>query len=357
MQFANLANTDLSVSRLCFGCWGLIEDAHWGSRNENDSEQAILAAIDNGINFFDTATVYGNGASETLLGRVFAEHNLRNKTIIASKTPPDRMRPDEIQAECEASLKRLQTDYLDLYQTHWTNRDVPLEDSWGALLRLQEQGKVRHVGVCNMGLGDMQTVNTVKPPVTNQLSYNLLWRMIESRILPECRRHQIGVLVYSPLMHGILADKYKTADEVPDGRARSRHFSSQRAQTRHTENGCEDQTFAAVGAIRSICGELNREMAEVALAWILQQPGVVSVIAGASNAGQLQKNVNAIKSTISDDAIAALNAATAELQHALGENPDMWDGGENSRYRKKGCPNIKAMTQPFHAVAVRHRRL
>lgn len=333
MKYNTLPDTDLSVSQLCFGCWGIIPDAHWGERNEQDSIDAILGAVDAGINFFDTATVYGDGASEELLGRVFAENNLRHKTVITSKVPPNRMKPDEIQAECEASLKRLQTDYLDLYQTHWTSRDVPLEDSWGAILRLQEQGKVRHAGVCNMGLEDLDHASKLRKPITNQLPYNVMWRMIEAEILPQCVKDEIGVLVYTPLMHGILADKYQNASDVPDGRARSRHFSGERSQARHGEAGCEEETFATLDKIRDICAELNREMAEVALAWILQQPGIVSVIAGASNAQQLQKNVRAVETPISTETISQLNDATAELKQKLGANPDMWDGGENSRYR------------------------
>jgi aryl-alcohol dehydrogenase-like predicted oxidoreductase len=333
MKYNTLPNTDLTVSKLCFGCWGIIPDFHWGERDQQDSVKAILATVDAGINFFDTAPVYGDGASETLLGTVFADHKLRDKTIIASKVPPNSMKPDQIQTECEASLKRLQTDYLDLYQTHWTSRDVPLADSWGAMLRLQEQGKVRHIGVCNMGLEDLQAVSDLQKPVTNQLPFNLMWRMIEAEILPHCIQQDIGVLVYTPLMHGILADKYQSAADVPDGRARSRHFNGERPMARHGEPGAEVETFAALDAIRDICVGLNREMADVALAWIMQQAGIVSVITGASNADQLRKNVNAVESPLSDDVLQKLDAATTKLKTVLGSNPDMWDGGENSRYR------------------------
>ena len=332
MQVQTLPGTELSVSRLCFGCWGIIEDAHWGERNQRDSERTLLAAAESGINFFDTATMYGNGASETLMGRVFSEAGLRDKLVIASKTPPHRMRPDEIIAECEASLQRLQTDYLDLYQTHWTNPEVPIAESWGALQRLQEQGKIRYAGVCNLGVGDLSRVTAVQTPVTNQLPYNLLWRMIEAEILPQCRTHNIGVLVYSPLMHGILADKYRTADEVPDGRARSRHFSSKRQLTRHGEAGQEAATFAALDRIRDIAAECNRHMADISLAWALQQPGIVSVIAGASNPDQLKRNLQSLESPLSEEFLRALNDATEELMTALGPNPDMWDAGDNGRY-------------------------
>lgn len=293
----------------------------------------MLAAVDSGVNFFDTAPMYGDGASESLLGKFVAENSLREKVVIASKIRPGNMRPDQVLVECEESLHRLQTDYLDLYQTHWTSREVPAAETWGAMQRLQEQGKVRHIGVCNMGLQDLADVTPLQMPLTNQLPYNLLWRMIESEILPHCLQQEIGVLVYSPLMHGILADNYQRAADVPDGRARSRHFSSARPQTRHGEQGCETETFAALDRIREIARSAARPMAEVALAWTIGQPGVASVIAGARNADQVRDNIGFLRNPLSDDVVRKLNMATHALKETLGSNPDMWDGGGNSRYR------------------------
>ena len=333
MKYHSFPNTDLSVSQLCFGCWGIASDFHWGDRIQEESVGAILAAVDHGINFFDTAPLYGDGSSESLMGRVFAEHGLREKVIIASKVRPDKMRPEQIYEECSQSLQRLQTDYIDLYQTHWTPRDVPLGETWNAMQRLQQEGKVRHIGVCNMGLEDLAEVIPPHKPLTNQLPYNLLWRMIEPDILPRCQNEQIGVLAYSPLMHGLLADNYQSAAEVPDGRARSRHFNTERPLARHGEPGCEQETFAALERIREIAKRLGRAMAEVALSWTIQQPGVVSVIAGARNAEQLQANIHGMDSTLSTEIVAQLNDATDRLKIALGANPDMWDGEPNSRYR------------------------
>ena len=333
MKYHQFPGTDLSVSRLCFGCWGITGDLHWGDRVEEESVSAMLAAVDFGVNFFDTAPMYADGASESLLGKVLAENGLRQKTIVASKIRPDKMTASDIKSECEDSLKRLQTDYLDLYQTHWTNRSVPLAETWGAMQELQQQGKVRHIGVCNMGVGDLTEVSAVQKPLANQLPYNLLWRMIETDIQPLCVKDDIGILVYSPLLHGMLADKYQTAADVPDGRARSRHFSSDRPHTRHGEAGCEDETFAALDRIRSIAADVGRSMADVSLAWLIQQPGIASVIAGARNAQQVQSNISFLEQPLSNDVVERLNAATQELKSTLGSNPDMWDGGDNSRYR------------------------
>lgn len=332
MKFHTFPGTDLSVSQLCFGCWGITTDFHWGTRVEEESIQAMLSAVDAGINFFDTAPVYGDGASETLLGKVLKENDLRDQVVIASKVRPDMMRPSDVKLDCEASLARLQTDHLDLYQTHWTSPDVPIAETWGALCELQQAGKVRHIGVCNAGVGDMGDVLAKQNPLTNQLPYNLIARMIEFEIQPKCVQNEIGILVYSPLMHGMLADKYKTAADVPDGRARSRHFTTARPLARHGEPGCEAETFAALDRIRDIAAGAGRTMAEISLAWTLAKPGVVSVIAGARNQDQLQQNVRFIESELAAETITQLDAATDQLKQALGSNPDLWDGGENSRY-------------------------
>lgn len=333
MKKIKLPRTDLEVSQLCFGCWGVASDFHWGDRVEDESIQAMLSAIDAGVNFFDTAPVYGDGASETLLGKVLSKHNLRDQVVVASKVPPAKMKPAEVIAECEASLQRLQTDRIDLYQTHWGNKETPLTASWEAMIKLQEQGKVRHIGVCNAGTGDLSDISTIAPPVTNQLPYNLIWRMIEATILPKCRDENVGVLVYSPLMHGMLAGNYAQSSDVPDGRARSRHFTTERPLARHGEPGCEAETFAALAKIAEVAEGLGRTMADVALVWTIQQDGISSVIAGAKNETQLRENVRCIDSPFPNDVINALNGATDELLRALGPNPDMWDGGENSRYR------------------------
>jgi len=331
MEMIQLPNSDLVVSRFCFGCWGIVGDFHWGDRDPGQSIAAIKAALDAGVNFFDTAAAYSDGESERLLGKALAGR--RQQVVIASKPPPDMMKPHQIPVACEQALERLGTDYIDLFQTHWTSPETPPADSWEAMLKLKQQGKVRHVGVCNMGVGDLEAVCPLESPVTDQVPYSLLWRTVEHGILPQCRENGIGVLAYSPLMHGLLAGKYQASDDVPDGRARSRHFSSDRSMTRHGEPGCERETFAAIEAIGEISNGLGRSMADVALAWCVQQPGVSCVIAGASTPEQVTQNITTFEKPIPGEAIRRLNDATEPLRLALGSNPDMWEGTEKSRYR------------------------
>jgi myo-inositol catabolism protein IolS len=331
MKTITLPGTDLTVSQLVFGCWGVTSDFHWGARDEAESVAAIHAALDAGVNCFDTAAAYGDGNSERLLGKALS--GKRDQVVIASKATPGDMDPKRIPEACEETLQRLGADYLDLYQTHWANPDFPLADSWGALVKLKEQGKVRHIGVCNAGVGHMAEVCAVARPVSNQLPYNLLWRMIEHEILPKCRQQNLPVLVYSPLMHGLLSGKYRSAADVPDGMARSRHFNAERKLARHGEPGCEEETFTAIASIDEICRSLGLPMAEVALNWVAQQPGVTCVIAGARNPEQLTQNVATLDNPLPEDALKQLSEATDALNRALGPNPDMWDGGANSRFR------------------------
>jgi len=332
MKYVRLPNSDIDVSVVAMGCWALAGDMTWGPQDEGVATDAVRTALDVGINFFDTAEMYGEGLSEQRLGKALAGR--RDRAVIASKFNPQHMAPDQVAATCHRSLKYLRTDYIDLYQIHWPSRTVPLADTWAAMEKLQSQGKIRALGVCNFGTGDLGDMSAIGQPVTNQLPYSLLVRAIEYEILPECIRQKLGVLCYSPLAISLLTGKYASAGEVPPGRARTRHFSPDRClETRHGEPGCEQQTFAALDRIRKICDGLGRTMTEVALAWLLHQPGVRSVLAGIRNPDQAQKNAAAAELALSDDVLTALAEATDPVKQALGSNPDVWETQSRSRFR------------------------
>ena len=331
MQYTTLPNTDIEVSRVAMGCWALAGDATWGPQDESDAIAGIHAALDGGITLFDTAEMYGAGIAERILGRAFRDR--RHRAVIATKFGPENNAPADLAAALERSLVHIGTDYVDLYQVHWPSRTVPLEDTWSALERLRQQGKVRCVGVCNFGPGDLADLLALGRPVTDQLPYNLLWRAIEHRIRPACIAHHIGLLCYSPLAISLLAGKYASADQVPPGRARSRHFATDRPQARHGEPGCEAETFAALGRIRQIAEQLGHTMSDVALAWLLHQPGVTSVLSGIRNPKQARQNAAVAELVLSKDTLAELDAATRPVKEALGPNPDMWQGADDSRFR------------------------
>ncbi len=250
MEHRQLGRTEIQVSPICLGTWEFAGDFMWGERPESDHAATIHAALAAGVNFFDTAEMYGDGKSEEILGRALAGR--RHEAVIASKVMDHHLAPADLTQACEDSLRRLQTDYIDLYQIHWPSRTIPLADSMEALLRLRAAGKIRAIGVSNFGTLDLDDLFALGRAESNQLAYSLLARAVEYEIQPKCVAHDMSILCYSPLMHGILAGKFATADDVPVERARTRHFSQAREMTVHSEPGCEAETFAALDGIRRV---------------------------------------------------------------------------------------------------------
>jgi len=329
MEYKQLGQTELMVSVVALGCWGLISDWNWGEQDRSDSIATVHAALDAGINFFDTAEAYGDGESEVILGQTLA--GVRHEVVIASKVSPNHLSTAEVRSACEGSLRRLKTDYIDLYQIHWPNRDLPISETMETLERLQQQGKIRAIGVCNFGAKDLSDLLTVGQTQSNQLPYSLLWRAIEFEVQPECLENNIGILAYSPLMQGLLSGKFASADEVPEGRARTRHFSKERPLARHSDPGCERETFAAIEEIRRISCEVEQPMAQVALAWLLYQPGVTAVLAGARRPEQIKQNAQATAVTLSAEVVTSLSEVTEAVKQKLGPNLDLWQTVSRAR--------------------------
>jgi myo-inositol catabolism protein IolS len=329
MEYRKLGRTDIEVSVVAMGCWALAGGRTWGPQVESDSMAAIRAALDVGVTLFDTAEGYGAGESERVLGQALGGH--RHDVVIATKASRANLSGDEVQRACERSLKHLQTDYIDLYQVHWPSRTVPLEETMAALGRLKEQGKVRAIGVCNFGVKDLDDLFEIGWAEANQVPYSLLWRAIEYEIQPKCVEKGMGILCYSSLAMGLLTGKFSSPDDVPEGRARLRFFSGDRPLARHGEPGCETEAFAAIEALRRVCDGLGEPMAAVAVAWLLHQPGVTSVIAGARRAGQIEQTARAADLVLSPEIVDRLTEATDEVKRAVGSNPDMWQS--ESRFR------------------------
>ncbi len=330
MNYRTLPNTDLRVSEIAFGAWGIVGDAHWGPQDEKDAIAALQTAYEMGINFFDTAEAYGDGASEHLIDRALAD--VRDKIIIATKLKPEDFAYQDVKKACEQRLKALQTEQIDLLQLHWPNHNVPLQETIRALEDLLKEGKIRAFGVSNFGVGDLHESLLVSGAIaTNQLPYSLLWRAIEYEILPLCHQKNVAILCYSPLMQGLLTGKFATPDEVPDGRARSRHFSKNRPKSRHQEEGAESVTFDTLNAIQKIAQRLDIPMGQLSVAWLLGQPNIGSVIVGGRNAAQVRDNAMAAHVKLSSETMSELNKVTAQLKAQLGPNPDLWQS--ESRYR------------------------
>jgi len=322
-----LGRSGIAVSTVSMGCWAFAGDWRWGPQDDEDSILAVRTALDLGINLFDTAEDYGR--SEVIVGRALAGR--RHEAVIATKANPSHVGRDSLQLACEQSLQRLGTDYIDLYQLHWPSRTVPLAETMEGLERLREQGKVRAIGVSNFGVQDLSDLLALGRCEADQLPYNLLCRAIEFGTRSKCVEEEIGILCYMPLFQGILAGKFASADEVPEARTRTRHFSGARPRSRHGEAGCEAETFAAVDRIRHISERIGEPMARVAIAWLLQQPGVTSVLAGARNPEQVRWNVESAGLELAPELTLELTAATEEVKQKLGPNADYWQSESRCR--------------------------
>jgi aryl-alcohol dehydrogenase-like predicted oxidoreductase len=330
MHYLKLGQTELTVSRIAMGCWAFAGGSNWGQQEVSQSIATVHTALDLGINFFDTAEGYqGDDSSEAVLGQALV--GKRAQAIIATKVSGANLAGPDLTQACERSLRQLKTDYIDLYQLHWPNRQVPLAETVETLERLRQQGKIRLFGVSNFGVQDLADFLTLARCETNQLPYSLLWRAIEYRIRQSCQEAGVSILCYSPLMQGLLSGKFASADDFPQGRARTRHFSSRRLDARHGEAGCEAEVFTALEAIRAICAKIEQPMPQVALAWLLHQPGVTSVIAGARTPEHVKQTAQAVNLQLSSEIIGELNEATVEVKEKLGQNPDMWQSV--SRFR------------------------
>lgn len=266
------------VSRICFGCWQQ-SPKFWGDVDQQAWEKAVVGAPEYGVNFIDTADAYGDGYAESRLGEVFTRHHLRDQYLIATKfywnfTDPERRFPDTrhdyILQECEASLKRLQTDHIDLYQIHAWDAIIRPEEVAAAFGRLKREGKVRWFGVSNWNSDQMQMLQKYFPIESLQPQYNLMARNVEERELPYCLSNRIGVIPYSPLYRGLLSGKYAPDHVFPDARAGQKYFSGEPFQ----------KILDGLSGLEPIAQKYGLTIPQLSIAWLLTHPAVTSTIVG-----------------------------------------------------------------------------
>lgn len=330
MKYRKLGKTNIKVSTVSFGCWAIIGGFNWGHQEKKDSLNALSAAYDSGINFFDTAESYGDGYSEQLIAEALGKK--RDQIIIASKASPPHFTREKLRQACERSLRYLRTDYLDLYQLHWPNWDVSLEETLETLEQLKEEGKIRAFGVSNFGPQDLkECLQTDFEICSNQMAYSLLFRAAEYEVLSLCKDHHISILCYSPIMQGLLTGKFNSIEEIPEDRQRTRHFSRSRAEARHNEEGAEKETMEAVAQIRKFSEDVEISMTSLSIAWLLSQPSVTTAIVGGRNASQVKENARAGDVELAPEIKERLSQATEELKKKLGRNLDMWESSSRIR--------------------------
>ena len=322
MQRIKLGRSDLDVSRICFGTWQLSGD--WGSLDEQENVAAMQRALDLGINFFDTAQAYGFGASEQLVHKALGDElrSRRDEIVLATKgglrmTDDGLERdssPDWLRRGVEDSLGYLGVDHIDLYQLHWPDPHTPAEETAGALAELVREGKIRHIGASNFDveqireLEDGITVETLQPP------YHLFRRDIEQGVLPYCREHEIGVLVYGPLAHGLLSGRFDrdTQLDEDDWRASSKLFQGENFE----------RNLEVVDDLGRFARERGHTVAQVAVAWTLAQPGVHVAIVGARRPDHIEGTAPAADIELSDEDLERIDSIMEGAVSVAGPTPE-----------------------------------
>jgi 1-deoxyxylulose-5-phosphate synthase len=308
VNYRKLGTSDLEVSEISLGSWL----TYSGGVERAQSEACVKAAFEAGINFFDTANVYGRGAAETLLGEVLAGYE-RSSYVLATKvyfpmSDTDRgLSAAQIHKQIDASLQRLQTDYVDLYQCHRFDERAPLEETMGALTEVVAAGKARHIGFSEWTAGQIAAsleLPAVERWVSSQPQYSMLWRVPEAEVIPLCEREGISQIVWSPLGQGVLTGKYAPGSPPPeDSRAASDEMNT------FMDRLLDDRVLEAVQRLVPVAEGAGLTMAQLALAWVLRQPNVASAIVGASRPEQVHANASASGVTLSEDTLAAIDEA------------------------------------------------
>lgn len=350
MDLRKCGRSDLALSAVGLGCWSFGGGVYWGDCRQSDADAVVRRSLELGINYFDTAEAYNDGRSEESLG--MALRGLpRDKVVVGTKVSPSNCYAGTLPAHCEASLRRLGLDYIDIYMIHWpihphsirhfTDDPTVLvnpptaEEALAALTDLKRQGKIRHIGVSNFAASRLDEALAVYPGIlVNELPYSLLTRAIELESLPQCRKLGIGVISYMTLLQGLLTDRYPTLDDVPPYQRRTRHFHHTRCElTRHGEAGAEAETLAALAAIRRMATECGMTMAELATKWALAGQGISCCLIGARSVRKLEENVRAAAAPLPPDVIDRLNHSTRPLLDKLGNSFDYYESFENNRTR------------------------
>ncbi len=315
MQTRQLGNSDLHITPLGIGAWAMGGSGwafSWGAQDDNESIGAIHAALDKGINWIDTAAVYGLGHSEEVVGR--AIKGRANRPYIFSKCErrwgADRviyksLKRASILEECENSLKRLGVDTIDLYQIHWAEPDEDVEEGWAACAELQKAGKVRWIGVCNFNASQMARAQAIAPITSLQPPYNILSPEIEAEALPYCGANNIGVIAYSPMKSGLLtgAMSRERVAAMPEDDFRRRTPNYQEPLLTRNLNLAE--------LLRGIGARHGRTTGEVAIAWTLRRPEVTGAIVGMRSPAQVDGVIGAADFRLSEGEVAEISAFMA----------------------------------------------
>lgn len=323
MILRKLGNSEYMVSPISIGCWSFGGGSYWGEQSQKDVDEVVNEALDRGVNLFDTAESYNDGASEISLGK--AVKGRRQEAVIVTKQMIHPEQDDTI-SRLDESLKRLNTDYIDILMVHWPIDDKrAMERVFRRCEKLVESGKVRALGVSNFGVEQMKFMSDCGfTPCVNELHYNIASRAIDKKIRQVCIEKGMGIITYVSLQQGVLTGKYETLDDIPPKHARYRHFTVARSKglNNHEGAGAEKELEDLLREMHIICAETGLTMTELSLGWALRQPGITSAIVGCRNIQQLRDNVKALDVIISDELNDRLLQVSTPLMNKLGDSPD-----------------------------------
>ena len=310
MELRTLGNTGYEITPIGFGAWAIGGNGYkfgWGPQDDEDSIATIHKALDAGINWIDTAAVYGLGHSEEVVGR--ALKGIPQKPYVFTKGARvwdetgnifDDQSPDGVRRQVEASLRRLQVETIDLYQFHWPRPDEQLEDGWRTLLALQQQGKIRHIAVSNYSVAQMERLLKIAPISSLQPPYSIIRPDVEHEILPFCQQHNIGVIVYAPMQSGLLTGAMtpERAKNLPDDDWRKNNPQYQEPRL--------SRNLGIADLLTEIGKPHGRTTGEVAIAWTLRRPEVTAAIVGARHPRQIDGIIGAMDFRLSDAEIGQI---------------------------------------------------
>ncbi len=318
---------DLEFSAIGFGCWGISGGDVWNDTTDENSIRAVQKAVELGVNFFDVAPVYGLGHAEEVLGQ--ALKGRRQEVLIASKcglvwddqkNVTNNLTAASINSEIEDSLRRLQTDYIDIYQIHWPDPETPIEETMEALAKLKTSGKIRHIGVTNFSLDLANQAMAVAPIVSHQGLYNMLERnptsyhnipltyRVEDEIFPHCREHGLAFFPYSPLFQGLLTGKFQATNNFDEQDVRSANPNLVGDKFR--------QYFEIAERLNAFAQEIGKPLNQVALNWLINQEAVTSIISGAQTVEHVEQNVGSVTWVLTEDMMQQIAGIISPYQEA-----------------------------------------
>ncbi|HIK44966.1 MAG TPA: aldo/keto reductase [Leptolyngbyaceae cyanobacterium M65_K2018_010] len=320
MQTRQLGRTTMAITPIIFGTWQAGKKG-WVDIDDDTVIRAMQAALEAGITTFDTAEIYGDGYAEEMVGKALA--GKRDRVVLATKVFANHLKAAQVIDACEASLRRLQTDVIDLYQIHWPSGSfgsevVPIGETMGALNQLKDAGKIRAIGVSNFSRSQLEeaaqygSIDSLQPP------YSLFWRGVETDLLPYCVQHNLTVLAYSSLAQGLLTGKFGPGHRFPAADVRSKNKLFQPP--------LYDQAQAALSQLKPIADRYKTCLGNLALAWLIAQPQTVAIV-GARNPEQAQENAQAVEIHLTDEDLQQLDKISRTVTEGIDANPVMWNFG------------------------------